>query len=407
MSSNGLFTNPFRPGAGQMPPYLAGREAEKQEFVKLLSQRPILDNLILTGPGGIGKTVLLESLKPLAIGQGWLWATNDLSEATGVSERSLAMRLLTAIAMHTSSIAISETTRKTSAGLLAPLEEVLHTLDFGLLLHLWETTPGLSSDKLKAVFEVVWSVIEPLGNKGIVFAYDAAQNLSDNPSKGQFPLSLLLDVFQSIQRKGIPFMLVLAGLPTLFPKLVTTRAFAERMFHVVQLDRLSKRCSREAILKPIEDPACPVKFQSKSVRTIYEVTLGYPYFIQFVCREVYDVWVVNAQQGVKLPSVPVKEIMNKLDGDFFAVTWARATDRQRDILAIVAQLPHSETEFTVQEIVDQSQRENKIRPFSSSRVSQLLVTLSDAGLVYKNRWGKYSLAVPMLDRFILRQSNEL
>jgi hypothetical protein len=36
-----------------------------------------------------------------------------------------------------------------------------------------------------------------------------------------------LDVFQSIQRKNIPFMLALTGLPTLFPKLVDEDPLAE------------------------------------------------------------------------------------------------------------------------------------------------------------------------------------
>ena len=29
------FTNPFRPGAGHMPPYLAGRGSEEEEFRRL------------------------------------------------------------------------------------------------------------------------------------------------------------------------------------------------------------------------------------------------------------------------------------------------------------------------------------------------------------------------------------
>ena len=33
----------------------------------------------------------------------------------------------------------------------------------------------------------------------------------------------------------------------------------------------------------------------------------------------------------------------------------------------------------------------------------MLSTLSDAGLVYKNRYGKYSFAVPLLGNFIKRQ----
>jgi hypothetical protein len=67
------FANPFRPGAGHPPPYLAGREEEKREFSQLLEQQPILTNLVLTGLRGVGKTVLLETFKPIAISRSWLW----------------------------------------------------------------------------------------------------------------------------------------------------------------------------------------------------------------------------------------------------------------------------------------------------------------------------------------------
>src|SRR5690348_15623749 len=92
------FKNPFKPGAGHMPPYLAGREIERQEFARLLQQETILENLVLTGLRGLGKTVLLETLKPMAIDSGWLWAGTDLSESTSISEANLAIRLLTDIA---------------------------------------------------------------------------------------------------------------------------------------------------------------------------------------------------------------------------------------------------------------------------------------------------------------------
>jgi hypothetical protein len=98
------FTNPFRPGAGHMPPYLAGRENEIQEFNNLLSQDTVLKNLVLTGLRGLGKTVLLETFKPMAISEGWLWAGTDLSESTSISEENMALRLLTDLAVATSSI---------------------------------------------------------------------------------------------------------------------------------------------------------------------------------------------------------------------------------------------------------------------------------------------------------------
>jgi predicted ATPase len=46
-----------------------------------------MTNMVLTGLRGVGKTVLLETLKPIAVQAGWLWAGTDLSESTSVSER--------------------------------------------------------------------------------------------------------------------------------------------------------------------------------------------------------------------------------------------------------------------------------------------------------------------------------
>src|SRR5260370_5565623 len=102
------FANPFRPGAGHMPPYLAGRQKEKQEFVRLLDQEIVLENLVLTGLRGVGKTVLLDTLKPLAIQQGWLCVGTDLSESTSISESRIAVRLMAYRAPLTSSVLFTQ-----------------------------------------------------------------------------------------------------------------------------------------------------------------------------------------------------------------------------------------------------------------------------------------------------------
>ena len=395
-----LTSNPFRPGAGHMPPYLAGRTEEKQEFARLLRQDTIIENLVLTGLRGSGKTVLLETFKPQAQQKGWLWVGTDLSESASLNEDNISTRLLTDLAVITSSIVIGSTEIQ-SFGFTGGVSLSEKTLNFLTLAEIYKQTPGLSSDKLKNVLEVVWSSISNLKSKGIVFAYDEAQNLTDHTEKDQFPLSMLLDVFQSIQRKGIPFFLLLTGLPPLFPKLVDARTYAERMFHVVFLDKLKEDDCRDAILKPIEDENCPVKFTQESVDLITNISGGYPYFIQFICREVFDVFIQNVNDGEN-PSAPIKDIIYKLDTDFFAGRWARATDRQRELMSLIAQLDHCDAEYTVQEIVEVS-KQSEGKPFSNSHVNQMLSTLTNNGLVYKNRHGKYSFAVPLLGQFIQRQ----
>lgn len=374
MNSPG-FKNPYRPGAGHMPAYLAGREREYEEFDRLLEQDRILENLVLTGLRGVGKTVLLETFKPKAVGKGWLWANADLSESASISENALAERLLADLALIT-------------------------LLSHQKLVGIYNSTPGLTADKIKATLEFAWEHLRDQEQHRVIFAYDEAQNLSDHASKEQFPLSVLLDVFQSIQSKGIPFMLVLAGLPTLFPKLVDARTYAERMFRVMTLTRLSDDESREAVLKPIEVAECPVKLTESSVEVIIHESAGYPYFIQFIGREVYDVFIrQHADEEEKV--VPVEAIQRKLDADFFAGRWARITDRQRELLWVVAHLKRPDEEFTILELKEKA-RELLPKAFSASHANQMLASLAEKGMIYKNRLGKYSFAVPLLGRFILR-----
>jgi hypothetical protein len=388
-------TNPFRPGAGHPPPYLAGRHREQAEFLKLLPQTTVLQNLVLTGLRGLGKTVLLDTFKPLAMQHGWLWVGTDLSEAASVTEETLAQRLMTDLAAVTAGVPVQEF-ELPGLGFGAPARKLTQRLSWDVLKQVFDTQPGLISDKLKAVLQLVHRVV---GGR-VLFAYDEAQNLSDHAAKEQYPLSLLLDVFQSVQRQGMPFMLVLTGLPTLFPKLVEARTYAERMFRVVVLDRLDDTESRDAISRPLVGNA--VQFSPPAIDAIVELSAGYPYFLQFIAREVFDVFVAQQALGQGSAPVPLMEIVQKLDADFFAGRWSKLTDRQRELVACIASLDTEGEDFTVQQVVEAA-RARLEKGFSASHANQMLASLGNAGLVSKNRHGRYSFAVPRFGAFVRRQ----
>jgi hypothetical protein len=396
------FSNPFKPGAGHAPPYLAGREHEKEAFRALLKQKTILSNLVLTGLRGVGKTVLLEELKPIARTANWVWVGTDFSESTCVNEETLAIRLITDLSVFTSGITVQKNTPGIGFGKSIPQN---FRLDYPGLVQLFKEAPGLVSDKIKSLLHLVWRCLQGSSVQGIVFAYDEAQTMSDHAAKEQYPLSLLLDVFQSIQKSDIPFMLVLTGLPTLFPKLVEARTFAERMFQIQMLGKLDERDSAEAIKIPINKAGCPVTFTPDTIKLIVQTSAGYPFFIQFICKELFDAFLQQISISGNPAPVPMKEIVKKLDKDFFAGRWARATDRQRALLSVISRLESCDEEFTVQEIVEGSQGSSK--PFTASHVNQMLSDLGNAGLIYKNRYGKYAFAVPLLGQFIRRQEQEL
>lgn len=396
------FSNPFRPGGGHMPPHLAGRTDEQEKFKALLRQSIITDNLIMTGLRGIGKTVLLESLKPIARQAGWLWAGDDLTESKSLSEGRIADSLVTDLSLTLGPL-FMQSQIEMPIGFTTKTESARRPLEYSDLRKIYENTPGLPADKVKAVLRFVGSLLSQTNFNGIIFAYDEAQNLGDRAQDKEYPLSLLLDVFQSLQRSpgGLPFMLVLTGLPTLFAKLNNARTYTERMFDVFLVNKLTPTESRDAILKPIQDAKCPIRFSEPTVDRVVEMSGGYPYFIQFICKEIYDVWIVKTGQGEQ-PSVPETEIIRKLDLRFFSARWDTASDRQRDFMKVVALLPSARNEFRVQDIVESS-KEVLEKPFSLANAGMMLKTLIENGFIFRNRRGKYSFAVPLLDRFILRQ----
>jgi DNA-binding transcriptional ArsR family regulator len=101
--------------------------------------------------------------------------------------------------------------------------------------------------------------------------------------------------------------------------------------------------------------------------------------------------------GINDPLVNIGDLVHKLDIDFYSGRWARITDKQRALLHLIATIDPAEEEFTVKDITDASSE------FKPTYISNLLNKLIDAGLIYKNRRGKYSFAVPLLGDFIKRQ----
>jgi hypothetical protein len=396
------FANPFRAGAGHMPPYLAGRTNEQDVFRKLLNQTVVTDNLVITGLRGVGKTVLLAELKPIAMQNGWLWAGDDFSEQASLSEERIATKIITDLSVNMSQIFV-KTQIETPFGFTQKQKRQQRPLGFKDLEREFQDAPGLVSDKLKHLLRVVGGIISTAGIKGIVFAYDEAQLLSDHAKKDEYPLSLLLDVFQSIQKSpgGLPFLLVLTGLPTLTQKLVGARTYSSRMFHQLFLDRLSNEDAAKAITVPINDSKCPVHFKEATVKRVILMSGGYPYYIQFICKEIYDLYLSLIGQG-QVPIIPEAAILRKLNQHFYFNQWSAASDQQRMFMTIIAQLPTCEDEFSAQEITRIS-KDYLDKPYSTSSVNQYLARLTDAGLIYKNRRAKYQFAVPLMSRFINRQ----
>ena len=83
----GIGLNPFRPGAGRPPPYLAGRAEEQRQLaaeVADMQAAGVGNTVIMHGPLGMGRLALDGAMQEDAQGPWWLrkvegWVPRDLA----------------------------------------------------------------------------------------------------------------------------------------------------------------------------------------------------------------------------------------------------------------------------------------------------------------------------------------
>ena len=400
MDRQKFIDNPYRPGAGHRPPVLAGRGREQAHFRRLLRQDFSTENILITGLRGFGKTVLLDDLRLMAEQEGWLWVGNDLSESSALSEERLALRILTDVANALSKVLSASSRPGQTSHHAQPPEADPDT--FQALKAKYESSPGLPSDKLKTVLSRLGSVLAKADTRGIALAYDEAQCLCDRAERDEYPMSMLVETISSLQKnEGVtPCLLILSGLPQLFDALTSARTYTERMFHVMQLERLSRRDTATALATPLKDLMPPLNCSEQLLAKTVNLSGGYPYLIQFFGKELVDAILRNGGY-LDADEFPSPDVMDRLDSGLFAARWNRTTDKQRSWLKLIATREKGQfNDFSAQEILE---TDENINGFDNSQANQLMLALCDRGLLYRTRHGRYAFTVPMSEIMILRR----
>src|ERR1700722_18167241 len=266
--------NPYAPGAGQRPPELAGREREISQFEVVLERvargRPER-SMVLTGLRGVGKTVMLNTFRSMALQR--LWGTGKLEARPDQS-----IRRPIASALH---MAVRE---------LAPRHRAPDRVDDFLSV-------------LKA-----FALRDPKAPKGTTvsaqFGIDvpAARGRADSGDLEGDLIALFVDEMQDVPAEDVsalcaachelsqgggPLIVVGAGLPHLPSVLSASKSYSERLFRYARIDRLDREAADQALLAPAERE--DVLFKQDALDALYEAADGYPYFVQAYGKVTWDV----------------------------------------------------------------------------------------------------------------------
>lgn len=384
--------NPYRPGVGLRPLYLAGRDAPIRRFGAMLRAAPEQPaSMRVTGLRGVGKTVLLDVFADHARDAGWEPAFLELQPAHNTDE---AMRQVLGSLLERTRAGLSRLERlRSAAG---------KTLRSGELTLTWEEvslsiSPGSKreEDLAHELFASVELAVAK-GREGMVLLLDEAQLIRDERDRhGEHPLSLLIAPIVALQRQELPVGLVVCGLPTLAANLQKARSYSERMFRGEEVASLPHDEAVAALTQPLEETLRAVDHDV--CEAVVQEVEGYPYFIQLWGSELWDAAdLADAERFTpELLEAAHPDIYLRLDRDFYDPRVATLTPAEQDVLLASASCPYPPL---------RSADLNEVSDKTPGNVNVLLGRLVEAGILYRIRKGEYAYTAPKFRDYLQRRA---
>jgi hypothetical protein len=381
--------NPYSPGAGVRPYELVGRSTELSEMdvtlQRVLIGRPARSQL-LVGLRGVGKTVLLHEFAGLAGRRGYI------HEHIAVGpDGLLSLRLAAGLRKALLKLGGKKKAKGVNRRALGVLKAFALTLPDGGAFHL-DVDPvtgtadsGDLAGDLAGLFEEIGRAARTY-DAGVFLTIDEMQHLP------KASLEALVVGLHAAERLGLPITVAGAGLPSLATLGGGSESSAERLFRLRPIGSLSVEEAGAALQGPAATVG--VSWKGGAMARIWEVTQGFPTFLQEFARQAWDL----AEEGSKVirlgdveRSIPLA--LAELDAGFFQFSAGKATEPERRYLRAMAEVGHGVVSST--EVAACLHKK-------TTQVAPIRDALMKKGLCYSPRFNELAFTVPLFDQFIRR-----
>jgi hypothetical protein len=345
-------------------------------------------SFVAVGLRGVGKTVILNKVHEIADAQGYHTASMEAHDDAALANL-LVPRLRTILLKISRMAGAGEFARRGLAvlknfanALEVQIGDVGIGFDFGE--EVGTADSGALTNDLPELFVVLGEVAKAR-KTAIALLLDEIQYLSEDE------LSALIMAMHIVSQRALPIVLIAAGLPQVLGKMGQSKSYAERLFDFPRVEALQYDDAIKAISEPARSQG--VEFSQDALDEIFDVTEGYPYFLQewgFVTWNIAESSpisrnvVLNAQD----------EAIRRLDESFFRVRLERMNPTERRYMRAMAELgvgPHASGEVARM----YGAKVTTIAPIRSSLISK--------GMIYSPSYGSTDFTVPLFDQFMRRE----
>ncbi len=369
--------NPFTPQSGWEPKIFSGRSRELEAFKSNLddaiSVRP--SHLVVLGEWGAGKTSLLKQFRRVSQENGFPAAFCGISKFT---EKNKALDAVHLIA-----------------------EEMI--MGFPKIegfqkniLDLFSKRKSLSNAQIQFT-KFLLELWEALDTKLAVVLLDDVQNLME--------VSNTIDILRAVLSnedvvKKTKFLFILSSTPAGWASFIDKhdpvgRFFRKKLF----VENLREEEAADTIDMTLKGTG--VVFEEGVRRNIFEYTLGHPYEVQLLSSHLYDSQ-IEGRVNLGTWDNALNSALKELGRDYFDFLLSKASDREKDLLKILAEEKKSVTikDFTTMMIVGR-----RAKKFPIANIKNFLYRLEEKGLVKRSENGGFYINDMMFSEFILRNNS--
>ena len=388
-----LRINPYTPGAGMVPRYLAGREAlleEAQDTLAYIANGYATRSIVYYGLRGVGKTVLLTEIENIAL------ENNIYYEHIEAMENGSFM---SSISLYVSKILRKMSVKEKAKQYIDLAKSVAMSFQFFYNKE-GETSIGINPEMLKAagiadtgdLQNDLTELLVHLGkvgqkiNTGAVIFIDEVQYLKDAEFEA------LMAAIHRCNQLGLPLALIAAGLPKIAKIAGDIKSYAERLFKFIPVDKLQEDDAKLALIRPAS--RLGVQYTAEALTEILQQTDCYPYFLQEYGQQAWK-YVDKATKTLSYEAACAahNDFINALDEGFFKVRHDRASEKELEFMRAMVQC---------EELPCQTKQVAQIMHSSYNRIAPIRAQLIHKGFIYASSRGEISFTVPQFDKYLKR-----